>query len=292
MTRFLYIADTHLGVRAPTYYQQEPSPDRLPQILAALCEHETVRGGVDFILHGGDIVHEYSVDNIAAAVDAFRIDIPVYLCLGNHDLTAPQAADQWLKQAPGFFGSDAPEFTITSDDCMVHVVPNHWGEVPYCSEGAQGPHLSDSQLDRVTSELHRSPDLPHILLTHSQVYGLPTAQTGLDEPYHSPAPSFTAQVATVAARYPALQCVLGAHNHMNMCVHENGTAFVTVSALTETPYEFKLFEVSPNHIEMSTIPLQPALGFDGDYDTSKSYVQGRPVDRAFSKSFDLSGESS
>jgi len=70
---------------------------------------------------------------------------------------------------------------------------------------------------------------------------------------------------------------------MNMCVHQDGVDFVTVSALVETPFEFKLFDVIPQRIEMSTIPLRQALAYDDEYDASRSFVQGRPQDRSLSR---------
>ena len=43
--------------------------------------------GIDFVLHGGDMVDLATVENIRAARDLFSLSVPVYLCLGNHDMT-------------------------------------------------------------------------------------------------------------------------------------------------------------------------------------------------------------
>jgi hypothetical protein len=142
---------------------------------------------------------------------------------------------------------------------------------------------------RLTRALNKRTDVPHILLTHSPVYGLPVAQTGLPEIYHAPAVAFTAQIRDLAGRHENLRSVLGAHTHMNMRVNQGSVEFVTVSALVETPFEFKLFEVTPRRMTMSTLSLRGALAFEsefeGEYDTGRSFVQGRDVDRSFSKAF-------
>lgn len=143
-------------------------------------------------------------------------------------------------------------------------------------------------LAQLSRELITRSDLPHILLTHSPVYGLPEGQTGLPEPYHAPDASFTAEMTALATAHIDLKCILGAHNHMNMHVTHEGTEFVTVSSTVETPFEFKLFEVRPQRIEMSTISLSAALPFDGAYDVVKSFVQGREVDRSFTREFESS----
>jgi predicted MPP superfamily phosphohydrolase len=106
------------------YQQQKGYPDKLPAILAALSTYLSAREDIDFVLHGGDMIDVTTDDRIAAAARAFDLSIPVYLCLGNHDLTAPDAVDRWLTLAPQFFPNGSPDYTIASDDCVLHIAPN------------------------------------------------------------------------------------------------------------------------------------------------------------------------
>lgn len=285
MTRFVYIADTHWGADSMGYQQQQGYPDKLPDILSALSEWLSARGDIDFILHGGDMIDFTTDDTITAAANAFGLGIPVYLCLGNHDVTTPDAVERWLTLAPQLFPNGTPDYTIASDGCVLHVAPNQWCDDPYYWDSAQQPHLTPAQMTRLTRALNTRTDVPHLLLTHSPVYGLPVAQTGFSEPYHAPAAAFTAQIRGLAAHNGTLTSVLGAHNHMNMRIHQAGVDFVTVSALVETPFEFKLFEVTPRRMAMSTFSLSGALTFKGDYDAARSFVQGRDIDRSFSYAF-------
>ena len=96
MTKFLYIADTHLGANPMGYQKQRGYPERLPEILACLRAWLADEGGVDFILHGGDMVDSATADHIREAAEVFRFPVPVYLCLGNHDLTGEGSLDDWL----------------------------------------------------------------------------------------------------------------------------------------------------------------------------------------------------
>ena len=287
MTRFLYIADTHLGANPMGYQQQRGYPDKLPEILAALSEYLLAASGVDFVLHGGDMIDSTTDDKILAAVDSFDLPVPVYLGLGNHDLTVPDAVERWLELAPGFFMDGKPDYTVTTEHCVIHVAPNHWGDPPFYWKDKQEAHLSVTQIDRLTHELSIMPHLPHVILTHSPVYAPPVEQTGFPEPYHCPNTSFTASLTALVARHGNAKCVLGAHNHINMHVAHEGVEFVTVSSLVETPFEFKLFEVTPHLIAMSTVSLNKSLDFDGEYDTAKTFVQGRISDRSFSNELDV-----
>lgn len=136
-------------------------------------------------------------------------------------------------------------------------------------------------MDFLETSLTHSPDRPHLLLTHGPVFGLTPQQTGFDEFYHVPNVAFTKTVCDLAERHSHLKCVMGAHNHLNMCITSGETYFVTSSALVETPFEFKLFEVSSEKISMSTVTLGNKLKSIGEYNFDKTFVQGRAIDRCF-----------
>lgn len=285
MSRFLVIADTHFGAPSTGFQQQPKVPEKLPEILDALRNWILDDGGIDFILHAGDMVEASSDDSLRSAVDLFNLPVPVYLCLGNHDLTAPDAMARWMERAPVFFPNGRPEFTLTRVDCVIHVAPNHWDESRYHWTTRQDVNLSPDQITRLRQQLQNRPDLPHLLMTHSPVFAVPVEQTGLDAPFHPPLASFTETFTGLAAEHRNLRCVLGAHNHVNMRVRCAGVDYVTVSSLIETPFEFKVFDVTPDSITMETVSLADRLDFEGRYDPAMSFVQGRPIDRAFSTLF-------
>lgn len=280
MTRFIYIADTHLGANAPGYQQQQSYPERIADILAALQEVISERN-IDFVLHGGDLVDTPRESEILSAVRHFDLPVPTYLCLGNHDLAWPDSLERWMRCAPDLFPGGGPEFTITTDDCLIHVVPNQWDTTPYHSVHLEGQWFTENQMTFLSDGLRLRPDLPHILSTHCSIFGVPAEQTGFPDSYGTSQQEFIDYLTGLAARHKHLRCVLGAHVHMNSRVPHAGVEYVTVSAVTETPFEFKLFEVSSGTISMTTVALSDALSFDAVYDADHRYVQGRPIDRAF-----------
>lgn len=279
MTRFVFLADTHVGARPMGYQQQPGHPARLPELLNALRERIAAEGGADFVLHGGDLTDAATEENIGAAAAAFAaLGVPVRLCLGNHDLTAPDAAELWRKNAPEFFAGGRPEYTILTPDIAVHVAPNHWCEQPYFWKDRQREHFSEDQLAWLRSELRRRPDLPHTLVAHSPVFGLPPEQTGLDAPLHAPGVEFAETVFALADEFPQLRLVLGAHNHMNSRVERRGVQYVTVSSFVETPFEVKWIEVSSARLAMRTLRLGTTES-PGEYRPDHAYAQGRDQDR-------------
>lgn len=281
MTRFVFLTDTHVGARPMGYQQQPGHPERLPELLGALRARIAAEGGADFILHGGDLADSADEENIRAAVNALaNLGIPVRLCLGNHDLTAPDALERWQKHARDLLPEERPEFSIATPDLVVHVVPNHWCEQAYFWKDAQEERFSEDQLRWLRSELRRRPELPHILVTHSPVFGLPPEQTGRADPLHPPCLSFTGTILRLADEHPQLRCVLGGHNHMNSRIERQGVQYVTASAFVETPFEAKLIEVSPPRMVMRTLRLGTTEP-PGEYRADRAFVQGRAVDREF-----------
>jgi hypothetical protein len=206
----------------------------------------------------------------------------VYLCLGNHDLTTPDAWEQWLALAPQFFVAGAPDYTITTADCAIHVAPNHWCELPFYWRDKQDAHLSGDQMARLCRALQTQTDRPHILLTHSPVHGIPADQTGFAQSIHCPGPAFARQITDLVQAHRTLVCVLGGHSHVNTRMNRGGVQYVTASSLIETTFDAKLFEITSDRIGMATIPLASLLDVDAQYNEDKAFVQGRPVDRSFS----------
>ncbi|HCN06384.1 MAG TPA: hypothetical protein DIT01_00510 [Lentisphaeria bacterium] len=285
MTRFIYISDTHMGADE-VKLRQQGYPEHIAEILMALKTYLHGQGDIDFVLHGGDMINTLSDAGIIAAVTAFDWGVPVHLCLGNHDLDAPNAVERWLALSPGFFGdSGKPMYTVATEDCRIHVVPNHWCEEPYYWRDSLDSQFSTDQLAYLTEALDSEPDLPHIVQTHSPVFEVPEGQTVLAEPLDPAASAFTAAFIELVSRHPNLKCVLGGHNHMNMHVVHEGVHFVTSSALVEVPFEFKVIEVAPGAMAMSTVSLNDSLRFDAVYDAEKAYVQGRESDRSFADEF-------
>ena len=70
---------------------------------------------------------------------------------------------------------------------------------------------------------------------------------------------------------------------MNMHIEKTGIHYVTVSALVESPFEFKLFEMQPDQLSMTTVSLREHMPFTAGYDQEKMFVQGRTVDRSFTQ---------
>lgn len=292
MTSFVIITDTHLdgsGAEPVGYHQQPRYTRLLPALLAALEGWMAEEGDVEFVIHLGDIVDEATPEALRAVREAYALSVPVYLCLGNHDVSTPAAtpgaADLWLEAAPGLFFGGALTTTIDRADCAIHIVPPQWCDTPYFWHEEQRPHFLPEQLAYLEAALVRSPDLPHVLCAHADVLPAPPDQTGFATPYHPPPGAWTGEVLDFVERYGRLRLILGGHNHINTHQVRRQAHIVTGSAFVETPFEFKHLRITREGMAMTTIPLLPRIPAKPDYNWDKTFVQGRSRDRAFEVTF-------
>jgi DNA repair exonuclease SbcCD nuclease subunit len=280
--KFIYIADTHFGGKnTKGFFKQTRYLDKSKELLLCLKNYISEIGGIDFIIHGGDIIDECSAENIQKSIELMDLlECKIYLALGNHDLTVRNSAELWKENAVDFFaGSDNDpfNFVLNHNGVAFDIRALSWGSVPmwwqideeqcpYWTSGVDGELLNDSKVK--------------ILVTHSPVFGLPVEQTGFDKEIHPPQGDFLGKVLSEVETY-GYNIVLGAHNHMNMRVNKDGVEYVTASSFTEAPFEFKLFEIDDNKITMQTLSLADRVSFKYDYDSEASYVQGEEKYRSF-----------
>jgi len=285
MTRFVFLTDTHLGaVDGVGYIQQPRYADRLGELLSLLDSWIARQDGppIDFVLHGGDMLDTVNEANLASACRTFDLSVPVYLALGNHDLTEPSSDAMWLSKAPGFFPGGRPAYSLSGPGWMLHVLPTQWCDIPYTWTSEQRPHFLPEHLADLEVGLQAYPDRAHLICTHGEVLPVPAAQIGRPEPDHPPLQSYHDAIADLVARHPQVRAILGGHNHINTYGTVGEAHAVTASAFTETPFEIKVFDVQADHISMTTVSLLPLVSFRAGYNWDKTFVQGRRCDRTFS----------
>lgn len=280
--KFIYLSDSHLGGKDNHgYRQQSRYLSQAKELITRLGEWISQAGDIDFVLHGGDMVENGTRENILMAAELFSvIQVPIYLTLGNHDLTEPDSYAEWMRQAPQFFRNGTGNFSVTHGPVDLDILCIHWSPTPYhwMANQPQIPYLDAEQFKMMEYPSERI----RVIATHAPPCGLPCSQTGMETELHSPEGNFQSVVQDLSNRYkPVL--FLGAHTHMNLNVHYGITHLVTVSSFTEAPFDFKVFEISDNGtVHMDTVNLASSVSFRVNYDFNKTYVQGRPCDRTFS----------
>lgn len=280
--KFIYLADTHFGGQDKRgYRQQNRYLVHQRALIKLLNDWIEADGDIDFIIHGGDMVDAGTRENIEPASELFSaIKLPLYLALGNHDLTETDSLQLWLRYAPQFFPGGTPNFIVKQRPLELDFLSVHWGSIPYLwnVKEAQIPYFDTEQW----AQLERESGSIRVIVSHTPPCGIPAEQCGLGKELHPPMGNFPELLRDFTRRRNPL-LILGAHNHMNLCVRVGSTHLVTVSAFTETPFDFKVFEIGDDgSASMKTVNLASEVSFPILYDFGKTYVQGRPCDRSFS----------
>lgn len=285
MTKFIFLTDTHIGAKKDTgFTQQKRYVENAAEIFRALDLWIKNDSAIDFVLHGGDIVDYVDELTIKTANEIFKLSVPVYFCLGNHDLTSNNSPDLWIKYASDFFINNSPNFSIISRNLAIHIIPNQWGETPYHWNGSMSPHFLPEQAKLIFDKEKEltsiyTDEIIHMLCTHNEVMGISAEQTGLDSDIHVPPKSFQNEVKDILKLNPKIKFVLSGHNHVNTIGNSDEVFYITTSSLVEVPFEFKLIKVENNAVNISTISLADSITFKFKYDYSRTFVQGREKDR-------------
>jgi hypothetical protein len=280
--KFIYLADTHIGASNDTGYRKQARYlNHFQELIECLGKYIKTSGDIDYIIHGGDIVDNTTHELIIKATYFFdQLPCPTYLVLGNHDLTVHNSLDMWLEYAPQFFPDGKPNFRLVNNGVQIDALVCNWCELPayWNPEKQQIPWLSATQLAQITNL--KEGCYTQLVITHSPVYGLPPEQHGGNGIMHAPQGGFSEKLL---GHLNCTSLVLGAHNHMNMSVKRDDCCFATVAAFSETPFEFKLIEVTPQKLSMQTLQLGHKISFSTEYDIDSAYVQGRQCDRSFKR---------
>lgn len=280
MARFLFITDTHFGAEQVGFHQQPAYPDNIRELLDCLVREEIERSGIDFMLHGGDMVDRCEPDIVRGAAEVFRLPVPVYLSLGNHDLTRRDALDIWLSEAPGFFNGRSPQYAVRCGDCVIHIVPNQWeADALYYWHEAQVPYFAEDQIGRLEAAVSQHLDCVHLLSIHNPIFGVSPEQSGLAGIVHAVPDAFRETVTGLVRKHPNIKGVLSGHSHINTLVRDGEAIYASGSSFVETPFEYKVVEVTKHSLRIETRKVKSTLRFAPAYNPSRAFVQGRPQDR-------------
>jgi len=279
--KFIFITDTHYGGPDNQGYRQQPRynchAEELLDKLSAFIRQE----GVSFVVHGGDLADWGNRDNMRLAGQLMkRLPCPVYLSLGNHDLTEDDSVAAWLEETPQLFPDGAIDYTIIEDGLRIDALCANWGPRP-AFWNIKEPQLAWFTEEQKSRLFDGPQDLPRIIVSHAPPCGLPPAQTGLDHDLHAPHEPFQQYVRETCDALKPLAW-LGGHNHMTIRRPLGGTQLVTAPAFSESPFEAKLFEFNSDGVlSMKTVTFIDTVDFHACYDFNKTHVQGRACDRSF-----------
>ena len=124
---------------------------------------------------------------------------------------------------------------------------------------------------------------PAIVGVHCPTHAIPPEQTGLAASLHESPDAYGRALHAILDRHPQVRLVLSGHNHVSSAVRIHQRIHASVSAISEVPYQYLIVDADQQQFAVATGTLHPPR--DGPTSNpAKSWVMGRPGDRAFTTS--------
>lgn len=252
MPRFVYITDTHIGCDATGYHLQPRYLGRMAELFGALGgwlkDH-----GVDFIVHGGDLTDHGTAEEIGQARRLCAgLNVPVYLCLGNHDLAQRESIDHWTAGGE-LLPAGRDVFHHDLGGARLVIVPHHWHDDcdwRWCVDQAQRPRMDAERISQLSRYIGGD-DRPVIAVTHAPLNAV-HEHADAGGPFHPPHAPYLASWQSLAGSHANLRLVLAGHNHAHSR-HDHGSfVSTTTAAFGEVPGQFRLITVTGRHIDIET----------------------------------------
>lgn len=254
MTRFLHITDLHLT--AP----ETDDPTRQTDTVANLDRLIEIAGGLDprpdFVVASGDLTNIGDEASYRLLADRLaRLELPVIVTLGNHDLRP-----NWHSVFPGH--PAAPDGPVDQEMVVagIHVIALD-SSVPGKVSGA----LDAAQFDRARDMLDRHPDLPKVIAIHHPPRLDPDSRhlwATLDQP--------TTDRLADLLKGRAITAILSGHIHLNRVAMWQGHPLITTmgqqSTIDVTRSDalavvegagFAVCDMTPGGVQVTFAPLEP-----------------------------------
>jgi len=281
--RFVYLTDTHLGCQSSGYQLQTRYPGQEDQLFTRLADWLKEQE-VTFVVHGGDLTDHGSREEIDHAGELCeRLGVPVYLCLGNHDLAQVDSIGMWRTAKGGLLPDGRECFAVEAGPARLVIVGHHWHphvDFHWQDNEPQAPRIDHQQEYLLDTLLETS--RPVIAVTHAPLNAVTAEQCGGDEPFHPPHAPYLATWRRLAERHPNLLLALCGHNHAHS-QHDHGP-FVscTTAAFGEAPAQLRLVTLTSQKIEVRTLALASVFGLREDLQAERTWCIGPSMDHSFS----------
>lgn len=278
--KFIFISDIHFSFPNDKGFHTQTKYTEQSHIIVNALGKAALDQQAEFIINAGDLINEGTVPEIREAVECCTaLPVPFYTLLGNHDCMREDFEELWLEHGKKFFPEGTLERTFVRGGLRFDLLTNAWGSTSPVFSFADGwkTRLEEKQFARLRAG---DQSLPRIIVFHAAIRGAYPRQTGLEKNIHDPLNGFDETGDRIIEEFHPL-LIAGGHNHLNLLEKIKDTYAMTVSALCEAPFEYKLLEYSNGKLSMQTCSLTSYLPFRFEYDETKKYVQGDECDRSF-----------
>lgn len=301
MSRFLVFNDMHAqwGDAAPATAGY-PGAERRAEWLMAQLATPGAFGGLDFAVAAGDLIHGESIPSIEVQLRALRtrfdrLPIPIWPCVGNHE----------IKQMEGNPAYEAPYRAVFGGDRMDYVIPAGSAELIVLND-AGCFHVTAERREARLRFLHQAlrnrPEVCKIVACHIPLIPLRDPDILRESFGFLSWHNLDAELLDVLdACGQSVKLVVSGHLHLTGMVMRRGIAHLATAGTASYPHDIVVVDVREGRIDVEVIALpadlhEPATNLHGrprfhhDYTDPAhpdhaTYLRGTPTERRFSLTF-------
>jgi len=281
--RFVFITDSHLGCDENGHQMQSRYLGQDVELYEGLGRWLKEQD-VSFVVHGGDMTDHGSLQEIEYANGLCeRLKVPVYVCLGNHDLIQPDSMRHWQTTGGTSHGRFLPGgrdcFGIDAGSVMVVVVSHHWNpkfDHRWVVGESQAARL-DGRQQEALQRLLREAGRPAIAVTHMVLNPISAEQRNAEGPLYPPPPSYLSTWQRIGQANRNLRLVMCGHNHTHTRYDHESFISCTTGAFNERPAQLRLITIDSQSIKVETVAFAEVLGLPVELNPASDWCVG-PVE--------------
>lgn len=293
MWRFVHLTDPHLASQRDGEWNNRFLCSMMPEVMACLAtDLKTV--APDFILATGDIVSKQTREAMFEARDMMdALGIPYYPMGGNHDFVLQDSRAWFLEAFSHRIPSANTVYSFTHKDLHVCVLDAWWlwadGTISPVSErtiaanidnGLKGQRwaIPPEQFVWLENDLKVHATEKTIVAVHYPMVPIPDRMRR---------PGFQNGgclnngnlLQGLLERHPQVKAVFSGHVHLHFIERLNGLTQVVTAALPEFPTEYRIVDVHPDRLEITTRTLSDPQFAQRSLIPGKDWTAGTPADR-------------
>ena len=250
---FALFADTHLGEGRPEWMNVKMDGPAIAELEASLKRLRAE--GVSFAFIAGDMTDGGRPSQVASLAQAIqRAGLPVYGCIGNHEVFTPGSRTNLTATLPDLFPAGKTQYVLDRPPLRFVVLDGTWWrdrsgnalEV-YDRSNAVRVAAKPCEVDWLKKALAADTRTPTLALWHYPFYssrGETSCGYQLGQPI-----IWDAEVLALLEAAPNVVATLNGHMHYNTVDIRRGIACLQNAAFAEWPNLYRVLRVYPDRIE-------------------------------------------
>jgi len=250
---FAVFADTHLGEGRPEWMNVKMDGPAIDELEASLKRLQSE--GVSFAFIAGDMTDGGRPSQVGSLARVVRnAGLPVYGCIGNHEVFTAGSRTNLTAHAPGLFPTGKSQYVLDKSPLRFVVLDGSWwrdrdGNALEAYDRAKAVRVeaAPGEMDWLRQTLAADTCTPTVVMWHYPFYSR-RGETSCGYQLGKPV-IWNPEVLSILEATPNVVATLNGHMHYNAVDTYRGIVCLQNAAYAEWPNLYRVLRVYPDRIE-------------------------------------------